>query len=64
MQAADICPEERTYTITHPYNLVEPYYEDNRVYGKGHSTKHGQHSSNAHTKERKAKRRMNKKHNH
>lgn len=30
--------------------------------GRGHSTKVGQHSSSAHTKARKAKRRMSKKH--
>ena len=32
-------------------------------FGRGHSTKRGAHTSNVHTKNRKAKRRLNKKHN-
>jgi hypothetical protein len=50
--------------ILRPYELIDPtpyLYSDNE--GKGHSTKCGAHNSNAHTKTRKAKRRLNKKHN-
>ena len=56
--------EPQEYLIRRPYELVDPtpyLYTDNE--GKGHSTKRGAHNSNAHTKNRKAKRRLNKKHN-
>ena len=53
------------YIITYPYHHVEDItpYTDLDWGNKGHSTKHGAHNSNAHTKNRKAKRRLNKKHN-
>lgn len=50
------------FVITRPYELVDPspyLYRNNE--GMGHSTKHANH--NGHTKLRKAKRRLNKKHN-
>ena len=53
-------PQE--YLIRRPYELVDPtpyLYRDNE--GMGHSTKRANH--NGHTKLRKAKRRLNKKHN-
>lgn len=60
----DIFGNDNTYMIRRPYELVEPTpylysdYED-----REHSTKRGAHNSNVHTKNRKAKRRLNKKHN-
>lgn len=58
----DIFDNNNTYIIRKAYSTdPTPYlYTDNE--GKGHSTKVGQHSSVAHTKARKAKRRMNKRH--
>lgn len=60
----DIFGNDNTYVIRRPYELVDPtpyLYTYNE--GKGHSTKRGAHNSNVHTKNRKAKRRLNKKHN-
>lgn len=60
----DIFGNDNTYAIRCLHELVDPtpyLYTDYE--GKGHSTKHGAHNSNAHTKNRKAKRRLNKKHN-
>jgi hypothetical protein len=60
----DAFGNDNTYVIRRPYELVDPtpyLYSDYE--GKGHSTKRGAHNSNAHTKNRKAKRRLNKKHN-
>lgn len=56
--------DNNTYVIMRPYELVDPtpyLYTVND--GKSHSTKCGAHNSNAHTKNRKIKRRLNKKHN-
>lgn len=52
-----------TYLLQNAYSCLERknyLYTQNE--GMGHSTKTGQHSSAAHTKARKAKRRMSKKH--
>jgi len=55
-----------TYLIHNAYSAVErsinPLAPYNRPNYKGSSTKSGQHSSKAHTKARKAKRRLNRKH--
>ena len=60
----DTFDNDSMYVITYPYEHVDitPYLYTNYK-GKGHSTKRGTHNSNAHTKTRKAKRRLNKKHN-
>ena len=55
---------DNTHVIMRPYELNDPTpYLYTNYKGKGHSTKRGAHNSNAHTKTRKAKRRLNKKHN-
>lgn len=52
------------YLITNRCHHVDiTPYTDLNCGNKGHSTKRGAHNSNAHTKNRKAKRRLNKKHN-
>ena len=49
-----------TFLLHNAYSAAErAIYED--FHGRGHSTKVGQHKSAAHTKSRKAKRRMSKK---
>ena len=56
--------ESQDSLITNPYYHVDiTPYTDLDLGNKGHSTKRGAYSSNAHTKNRKAKRRLNKKHN-
>jgi len=62
----DIFDNDNTYLIRRPYEFVDPtpyLYKDKDNEGMGHSTKCGAHNSNAHTKARKAKRRLNKRHN-
>ena len=59
----DIFGNNSTYLIRKAYS-TDPtlyLYKDNE--GMGHSTKRGAHNSNTHTKARKAKRRLNKRHN-
>lgn len=56
--------EPQEYLITNAYHHVDiSPYTDLDWGNKGHSTKRGAHNSNVHTKTRKAKRRLNKKHN-
>jgi hypothetical protein len=51
-----------TFLLRNAYSAAERAVYTNDFYGRGHSTKVGQHKSAAHTKARKAKRRMSKKH--
>ena len=51
-----------TFILRNAYAAAERAVYTGDYYGRGHSTKVGQHKSAAHTKERKAKRRMSKKH--
>ena len=60
----DTFGNDNMHVIMRHYELNDPtpyLYTNNE--GKGHSTKRGAHNSKAHTKTRKAKRRLNKKHN-
>ena len=51
-----------TYLLHKAYSAAERAVYTDDYYGRGHSTKVGQHSSAAHTKARKAKRRMSRNH--
>lgn len=51
-----------TFLLHNAYSAAERAVYTDDYFGRGHSTKVGQHSSVAHTKARKAKRRMNKRH--
>jgi hypothetical protein len=59
----DIFDYDNSYIIRKAYSTDPTPYLYSDYEGKGHSTKRGAHNSNAHTKNRKAKRRLNKKHN-
>jgi len=50
-----------TFWLKNAYSAAERAVYTNDFYGRGHSTKVGQHKSAAHTKARRAKRRMSKK---
>lgn len=53
-----------TFLLHNAYSAAErAVYTDLDFGNKGHSTKRGAHNSNVHTKNRKTKRRLNKKHN-
>lgn len=52
-----------TFLLHNAYSAAERAVYTDDYFGRGHSTKRGAHNSNVHTKNRKAKRKLNKKHN-
>lgn len=58
-----IFDNNNVYHIVRPYEPVDTTFFEVGRYAGYHSTKRGTHNSNAHTKKRKSKRRLNKKHN-